>query len=237
MKKFGAFLGYLIGDGHISDVKRTIGLTTGDETKPITSPRWWKNCSRCHAGKKRDGGRSGGSAFSSANLADFLKHLGLKTGVCAAQKNVPEAILRSPKSVVAAFLRAYYDCDGYAGSQGVILSTSSTEMSKTVQLLLLNFGILSRRRLNKDGCWHVHTMASPPKLFLNEIGFGLARKQESAGVVRRSGTAGSEEEQCDDEIVAIERAGRRVRHLRRGDAPLRRPGLHQPQQLLALAPS
>src|SRR5262249_20373035 len=30
-ERFGAFLGYLIGDGHISDVKRTIGLTTGDE--------------------------------------------------------------------------------------------------------------------------------------------------------------------------------------------------------------
>ena len=26
-----AFLGYLIGDGHISERKRTIGLTTGDE--------------------------------------------------------------------------------------------------------------------------------------------------------------------------------------------------------------
>src|SRR5207248_7679654 len=30
-RKLAAFLGYLIGDGHISEVKRTIGLTTGDK--------------------------------------------------------------------------------------------------------------------------------------------------------------------------------------------------------------
>ena len=32
-EKFAAFLGYLIGDGHISECKRTIGLTTGDEAQ------------------------------------------------------------------------------------------------------------------------------------------------------------------------------------------------------------
>ena len=58
--------------------------------------------------------------FSSAHVKDFLKHPGLPTGVCARAKNVPDVILRSPKSVVAAFLRAYYDCDGYAGRAGVI---------------------------------------------------------------------------------------------------------------------
>ena len=67
-------------------------------------------------------------------------------------KQVPDAILRSPAPVVRAFLRAYFDCDGYAGRQGVILSTSSDSLASTVQLLLLNFGILSSRRPHKDGC-------------------------------------------------------------------------------------
>lgn len=30
-ERLGAFLGYLVGDGHISRVKRHLGLTTGDE--------------------------------------------------------------------------------------------------------------------------------------------------------------------------------------------------------------
>ena len=78
-----------------------------------------------------------------------------------------------------AFLRAYFDCDGYAGKQGVILSTASVEMSKIVQLLLLNFGILSRRRPQKDGCWHVHVLGKSCETFLTEIGFGLERKQQA----------------------------------------------------------
>src|SRR5207247_939530 len=101
--------------------------------------------------KKWDAGRWR-MLLSSKTIEAFLVHLGLKTGRCARTKNVPDCICRSPKSVVAAFLRALYDCDGYAGKAGVILSTSSREMSKTVQLLLLNFGILSRRRRQKDGC-------------------------------------------------------------------------------------
>src|SRR5207248_188237 len=92
----------------------------------------------------------------SETLSDLLvEELGFTTGPSAREKQVPKAILRSPKHVVAAFLRAYFDCDGYAGKAGVILSTSSEVMSEQVQLLLLNFGILSRRRLQKDECWHV----------------------------------------------------------------------------------
>ncbi len=52
-------------------------------------------------------------------------------------------------------------------------------MSKSVQLLLLNFGILSTRRPHKDGCWHVHTLGKSAEVFLREIGFGLERKQQA----------------------------------------------------------
>jgi stage V sporulation protein R len=112
-------------------------------------------------------------------VQDFLKYLGLKTGQAARMKEVPEVILRSPKPVVAAFIQALYDCDGYAGDAGVILSTSSEQMGKVVQLILLNFGILSSRRLNQDGCWQVHTTGSSAAVFEQEIGFGLRRKQEA----------------------------------------------------------
>src|SRR5438093_1419637 len=77
------------------------------------------------------------------------------------------------------FLRAYSDCDGYDGRQGVILSTSSEVMSEQVQLILLNFGILSRRRPQQDGCWHVVVVGASAERFLNEIGFGLSRKQQA----------------------------------------------------------
>ena len=202
-ERLAAFLGYLTGDGHISEVKRVIGLTTGDEAQADHFARLTEELFGIAPRKKWDKTKWR-ILFSSGHVTDFLKHLGMKTGVCARLKEVPDVILRSPKSVVAAFLRAYYDCDGYAGSQGVILSTSSTELSKTVQLLLLNFGILSRRRLNKDGCWHVHTTGASAARFLEEIGFGLERKQEA---LRRHIQLSRyfKEERWDDEIVFVER--------------------------------
>jgi stage V sporulation protein R len=202
-ERLAAFLGYLTGDGHISEVKRVIGLTTGDEPQADHFAQLVQELFGIAPRKKWDQTRWR-ILFSSAQVKAFLKHLGLPTGVCARTKDVPDVILRSPKAVVASFLRAYYDCDGYAGKQGVILSTSSEEMSKTVQLLLLNFNILSRCRPNKDGCWHVHTMGKSAAVFLREIGFGLERKQEA---LRRyvDGHRWYKDEEWEDEIVAIER--------------------------------
>lgn len=202
-EQLGAFLGYLAGDGHVSAVKRTLGLTTGDQEQAErfsalvsvlfglrTQTRWDPNRWRI--------------SFSSQDVADLLKHLGVPVGVAARIKTVPEVVLRSPKSVVTAFLRALYDCDGYAGKAGVILSTSSTAMSKTVQMLLLNFGILSTRRLQTDGCWHVHTTGRSAALFEEQLGFNLTRKQEQlrAYIV---GHHWFKTEEWSDEIVAVER--------------------------------
>ncbi|MFL5294211.1 MAG: SpoVR family protein [Myxococcales bacterium] len=200
---FAQFCGYLIGDGHISRVKRELGLTAGDEPQAqafselayelfglLTRATLVENRWRV--------------IVHSETLSDLLvEGLGFTTGPSAREKQLPKAILRSPKHVVAAFLRAYFDCDGYAGKQGVILSTSSEVMSEQVQLLLLNFGILSRRRPHKDGCWHVHVQGKSSEVFLREIGFGLDRKQAALNeyVTQRRWF---KDEKWEDEIVSIE---------------------------------
>ena len=174
---FGSFLGYLIGDGHISTKKRTLGLTTGDESQADHFTALVEMLFDVKPRKKWDETKWR-IKFSSQTVQELLLALGLKSGVSARIKTVPDCILRSPRSVVSAFIRALFDCDGYAGPAGVILSTSSTTMSETVQQLLLNFGILSTRRPHKDGCWHVQVAGASTKNFSTEIGFGLARKQQ-----------------------------------------------------------
>jgi stage V sporulation protein R len=201
-ERLAAFLGYLIGDGHVSEVKRVIGLTTGDEPQADhfaalaaelfgVAPRKTWDVSRWRV------------LFSSQTVKDFLASLGLKTGRAARVKTVPDVVLRSPKPVVAAFLRALYDCDGYAGPAGVILATSSEKMAEVVQLLLLNFGALSTLRPNKDGCWHVHAVGRSAAVFGEQVGFGLARKQgrlaEYVGNRRWF-----KEERDDDTVVSVE---------------------------------
>jgi stage V sporulation protein R len=200
--RLAALLGYLCGHGHISEVKRTIGLTTGDQEQAEAFAYLVYCLFGIEVHWRKDGNRWRLS-FSSLDVQDFLKHLGLKTGFAAREKTVPEVILRSPKPVVAAFLQALYDCDGYAGGAGVILSTSSERMGQVVQLLLLNFGILSTRRLQKDGCWHVHTTGRSTVDFYMQIGFGLSRKRAALGAYIEN-RRWFKREEWTDEIVSIE---------------------------------
>src|SRR6266851_4886917 len=178
-ESFAEFLGYLIGDGNIHVSKSTIGYTTGDReladryTQLVrelfsieTTPSWDSRTVNGRGGRWR-------VVFYSANVLDLLQSLGIDLHAKARQKRIPDVILRSPKPVVGAFLRAYFDCDGCASvKQGVILSTFSDEIASTLQLLLLNYGILTRRR--GPNVWISSSSAS---VFAQEIGFSLARKR------------------------------------------------------------
>ena len=173
---FAAFLGYLTGDGHVSRINREIGLTTGDDEQAEHFMQLGSTLFGLTGVQKRDGNRWR-VCFYSQTLIDLLLHLGLLAGVSAREKKIPSLILQSPKEVVATFLRAYFDCDGYAGTQGAILSTFSEQLGIMTQLLLLQFGILTRRRKQNDGGWHVHITGQSAQRFAQEIGFGLTRKQ------------------------------------------------------------
>jgi stage V sporulation protein R len=191
-------LGYLVGDGHISRVKRVLGLTTGDHDQAATFADLAHQLFGLMSRMKLDGNRWRVLLYSET-VADFLiEGLGLTHGPSARQKQVPEVILRSPAPVVRAFLQALFDCDGYAGKQGVILSTTSEVMSEQVQLLLMNFGVLSRRRVQQDGCWHVHVMGASAREFATTVGKKAALEQHL--IARRWFKA----EDWSDEVVSIE---------------------------------
>src|SRR5581483_3993077 len=174
------FLGYLIGDGNIHTTKQAVGYTTGDRELAnryaalvtqlfAIEPRvYWDD--RTANGK---GGRWR-AVFYSANVLDLLESLGIDLHAKARQKRIPDVILQSPKSVVSAFLRAYFDCDGCASVKaGVILSTFSDDIALALQVVLLNYGILSRR-LGPN----IHITGASAALYEQEIGFGLTRKRE-----------------------------------------------------------
>jgi len=180
-RSFAEFLGYLIGDGNIHVSKNAIGFTSGDreladryaslvtELFAIEPTLFWDD--RTVNGK---GGRWR-VVFYSANALDLLQSLGIDLRAKARQKRIPDCILHSPKPVVSAFLRAYFDCDGCASvKQGVILSTFSDDIAQTSQILLLNYGILTRRR----GV-NVWISGRSAQVFAQEIGFGLNRKREN----------------------------------------------------------
>lgn len=206
--EFGSFLGYLVGDGHISRVKRHFGLTTGDQPQALEFVRLCRALFDLEPVMKWDASSLNGRwrvLAHSETISDFLEGaLSLTSGPSAREKTVPDAILRSPERVVRAFLRALFDCDGHAGVQGVILSSASETLSNQVQLMLLNYGILSRRRLQNDGCWHVHVAGSSAGRFLERVGFGLERKQRALESYIE-GHSWFKDDDWSDEVISLER--------------------------------
>ena len=175
---FARFLGYLIGDGHISVKSRSFGLTSADIESVNDFAQLCKNLFNIRCVVKKVPGKYRVYAYS-RKLEHFFISLGLKTGISARSKNIPDCILKSPKNVIANFLKSLFDCDGYGGNGGVILSTSSKEMASQIQLLLLNFGIIASIGKQPKDILHVRLGGAYCKIFLNEIGFGLSRKQKS----------------------------------------------------------
>ena len=88
---------------------------------------------------------------TNARFARFLfELLGRPDSYTGRTKYVPSCILRSPKSVQTAFLRALLDCDGYAdGSKHLEYYTASERLGREVQLMLLNMGIITSRRFTE----------------------------------------------------------------------------------------
>lgn len=180
---FATFLGYMTGDGHISDVKRVVGFTTGNDEKADNYKYLVKKLFGLECRKTWDDRSKNGRwrvETHSENLRDLLVHLGYPTGVCARIKQIPDCVLQSPKNVMSAYLRAYFDCDDGAYAQpGVVLVTFSEKLGEQVQNVLMNYGIYSIRRRgygkNADG-WRITITGVSAVVFEFQIGFGIDYK-------------------------------------------------------------
>ena len=198
------FLGYFVGDGNVN--KSGIGLTTGDNELIQKLRQLSFSLFGLQAAIKFDtseGHQRWRINLYSREIWRFLESLGIPLTDKARAKKIPNAILRSPQPVMSAFLRGYFDADAYVGKEGIELTSSSEELIRTVQVVLLNYGILSTQRPKQDGCIHLEITSTSAARFLDEIGFGLERKQQAlrAYVERHQWF---KQEDLTDEIVAIE---------------------------------
>ena len=62
----------------------------------------------------------------------------------ATKKDIPKSILRTTKENASNFLSGYFDADGTVGMDRVEVATSSKKLAKQTQIMLANFGILSK---------------------------------------------------------------------------------------------
>ena len=198
------FLGYFVGDGNLN--QSGIGLTTGDEelVRKLCASTGSLFGLQPFVRLDQSGGHNRWRlTIYSREIWRLLESLGINLKDKAPQKKIPASILRSPESVVSAFLRGYFDADAYAGREGIRLSSASEELIRTVQIVLLNYGILSTQRPHNDGCTQLEITGLSAARFRDEIGFGLERKQQALGQYIESHQWFKKEELTDD-IVSIE---------------------------------
>ncbi|MCI0549362.1 MAG: hypothetical protein L0287_00250 [Anaerolineae bacterium] len=162
---------------------------------------------------------------------EFFSSLGVLPAR-AHEKRVPSSIWSAPRETVVGFLQGLFTTDGtvnissYKKSCSIRLASSSVDLLRDVQLLLLNFGIVSRihkrreaghRNLpdGKGGLKEYFTQADYELIvdkvnrdkFASEIGFLDSAKQSKVQKFISNKTRISNMETFETKIVSIEDAG------------------------------
>ncbi len=137
--KMWRYLGYVTGDGTVSEQRRGIIVNDKDQRKigfyrellnslgyktTTTLQRWTRSISLCLYSKK---------------LVQFLKSIGFTT--TKNRKRLPPLIFGASKKEIKAFLAGFYDAEGNEGRGGIKMFSSSRLLLKEIQMLFLMLGI------------------------------------------------------------------------------------------------
>ncbi|HMA37979.1 MAG TPA: SpoVR family protein [Chloroflexia bacterium] len=142
-------------------------------------------------------------AIPSCALQRVLDSRGIDFDASAPARQIPQAILRAPKPTMSAFLRGYFDAGGYTRqAESIRLSSSSAALIPTVQIILLNYGILSWQCPQPDGGSQLALTGSSAARYLDEIGVTRAGPQDALRAHGEEGLGGQEEDPSDI-VVAI----------------------------------
>ena len=99
----------------------------------------------------------------------------------SSDKEIPYVVLKSSKKVQKAFLKALFESDGSvyetARAVNVSYSSKSKKLVKQLQVLLLNFGIISRVHRDRQNFRLIISGYENLKLFKERVGF-IGKKQE-----------------------------------------------------------
>lgn len=146
----------------------------------------------------KNDGNPAGIKICSINFAEFIYYLGYRH--LSQYKDVPWSILQADKNSQISFIRALFDGDGTVGiwkaedrERAVIeYGSSSKELCKQLQIMLLNMGIVGRLGRHKgatleyrgeikeyEESYRLSLTGEEISKFAEIIGFGLTRKKEN----------------------------------------------------------
>ena len=133
------------------------------------------------------------------SFVEFLQnYIGFENGVTARKKKIPKIVLTWKRKNIVAFLQGLFDTDGSCRQDRgeVSFTSTSKQVIYVLQILLLNFGIISRvyeynaKPSKKVKVWsHGYKLEigrSHSEIFLEKIGFRVKRKQSNGKICKGS---------------------------------------------------
>lgn len=198
-EEIARLLGYVIAEANASiynDKASSFNITNYDKEIQDDITNICKNLgidiSYKYEEEKNEGNPTG-AVVNSIMFTDFMYYLGYKH--LAQNKEVPWSILQANKECQIEFIRALFDGDGtvYEGESKdmVELGSSSYELCRQSQLMLLNMGIIARLDRKKgatirygeelktyEESYRLTMYGADVLKFAETISFGLTRKRE-----------------------------------------------------------
>jgi ribonucleoside-diphosphate reductase alpha chain len=184
-EELGHFLGWLLGDGGVTDkVATTVYDNVADQTQVLPQHaallrRWTgfdaKPSNQPNGTVQLRSGRS--------SVVRFMRALGVSNGR-SSTKVVPESIFEAPEEAVLAFLQGLFDADGCVvddevkGTRHVGLASRSEELLLGVQELLTSFGIASRIHSSDGPAYDLRITGRSMREFAALVDFSIGAKHE-----------------------------------------------------------
>jgi len=179
-EELAEFLGYLIGDGHLDEHK--LEFTNSNTALRKRFDEIAKKLFSVTTREIKDKNTWNVQITSRLLNRALNKLFEIPFGDKASSIRIPSKILKSKNEVLAAFLRAYFDCDGSVikGSKGnekreIEIATASSLMAKQLQMALLRFGIISflrRKDVKGNKYYRIFIRGEFFKDYVEKIGFG-----------------------------------------------------------------
>jgi ribonucleoside-diphosphate reductase alpha chain len=139
------FLGAYASEGHTSRSNYTITITNSVETVLLRVQDAARSAFGIEGKIHHPADKCSNIVFTSKTLVEFLEYLG--SGSRASAKRIPDAILRSPRKHVLAFLTGLF-LDAYVTTEGMskwALCLDSAALLDDLQAVLTNLGIVHSR--------------------------------------------------------------------------------------------
>ncbi len=176
------FLGYVIGDGHIT--QKTVEISNADEEliqRTIKLSKKIFGITPSITEDKRSKAKR--VQLSSTTLAEiFHTVFRLPYGKKGLTLHLPEFILSASDEVLSFFIRAYIDCDGYITKdyRNIAVSSESKTLLKQLNILLRRFNIfstISKKRVKGKDYWKLCIESRYAEVYYKRFNSILTRKK------------------------------------------------------------